>query len=120
MQCTSEMFLFCVSFFNLIVVNDQLTVKEVRGFVAHLTGRHCRRLAEALGPECMANMEKTVETIIQENGETLFNSTDLIIDWLNEQNCEDKEKRNRLHDCVKAIGRGNVEGGESFITILIA
>ncbi|XP_030834629.1 uncharacterized protein LOC105438791 [Strongylocentrotus purpuratus] len=75
--------------------------QEVKGFVYKLTGRHCKRLAKAVG----ITDEKVIAAIINENNDDLFDTQSMINDWVDGQECCNFEKRCRLDDAVIKIGR---------------
>eukprot|EP00057_Strongylocentrotus_purpuratus_P010867 XP_011665341.1 PREDICTED: uncharacterized protein LOC105438791 [Strongylocentrotus purpuratus] len=78
-----------------------ISPQEVKGFVYKLTGRHCKRLAKAVG----ITDEKVIAAIINENNDDLFDTQSMINDWVDGQECCNFEKRCRLDDAVIKIGR---------------
>ncbi|XP_030834008.1 uncharacterized protein LOC115921081 [Strongylocentrotus purpuratus] len=78
-----------------------ISPQEVEGFVYRLTGRHCKRLAKAVG----ITDQEVITTIIHDNNDDLFDTQSMIIDWVDGQECSNFEKRCRLDDAVIKIGR---------------
>eukprot|EP00057_Strongylocentrotus_purpuratus_P016418 XP_011670892.1 PREDICTED: uncharacterized protein LOC100891853 [Strongylocentrotus purpuratus] len=81
-----------------------ISPQDVEGFIYRLTGRHCKRLAKAVG----ITDEKVITAIIYENNDDLFDTQSMIIDWVNGQECSNFEKRCTLDDAVIKIGRHDI------------
>eukprot|EP00057_Strongylocentrotus_purpuratus_P024827 XP_011679301.1 PREDICTED: uncharacterized protein LOC105445455 [Strongylocentrotus purpuratus] len=78
-----------------------ISPQEVEGFVYRLTGRHCKRLAKAVG----STDEKVITTLINDNNDDLFDTQSMIMDWVDGQESSNFEKRCRLDDAIITIGR---------------
>ena len=75
-----------------------------------MTGRHCFRLAEILGPEIMSKLQRPLESIIDENNAFLFDATRMLCNWAMEEEQAGREPRIMMHQSVKKSGRGMLGG----------
>ena len=89
-----------------------MTISEVNEFVEQLTGRHLRRMITGGN---RTERKERIKRFIDENIESLFDATKMLVDWLNGQDDSDDDKRHKLHETVTRIGRFRVEGMHEFI-----
>ena len=95
-------------YYILVLLNagGPLGDEELHMFVQQLSGRHCRRLTAAIKSKSRA-VTKSVEQIVDENGQFLFDMEGMLRRWIKDQKYSDHEAREKLHDAVKsARGKG--------------
>ena len=114
---TITIFIFIIIIFNYRILltvpaegSTPLTNEEVKELVRILSGRHCRRFEQFIRHK-KGTLAKPVDAIVEENNEVIFNTEKMLLDWL-EMNTHDwKEKRAMLQEAIMSVRGKDVDGG---------
>ena len=116
--------LFLVLLLLLFLENTQLTEDDVSTYIQQLTGRHYRRI-EGVIRSRQRTLNKTMEEIVNENLEFLFDARQMFWDWIQDRDCTYEEIRATLREAFEEVRGRSVDGkqstrGERFNVILIS
>lgn len=93
-----------------------LTDADIKGHVRNVSKAHCQRLNIIIstnGKPKRDKEEKGVDRILDENETDLFNTFQMIKEWLEKQECSNYEKRIKLQNAVDEAKKASTSNGKA-------
>ena len=84
---------------------------EIKQHVRNVSKAHCQKITSIISKRYKEG--KVVSTIIAENETDLFNTYQMIKEWLDERKCSNYEKRNTLREAVEEATKASTSSGKT-------
>lgn len=89
---------------------------DIKQHVRNVSRAHCNQIISISSTKGKSNRkteEKSINTILDENETDLFNTYQMIKEWLDEQECSNYEKRMTLQNAVEGAQKTSKSNGKT-------